>query len=303
MDKVVVCVHGRNQQWILENQVLADFQGGIIEGLNRLPGHLTLTNEQIVLAFYGDLFLPDATLGLAGGNAPEPAFQVNVAQAMIQEAAKRGLAVDNETLNLASPGAQPTFLTWENPFVYSLLQVLDQIIGAPREILRLFISDVDQYLHDSLLRGRVMTRLVNVLQQQQGKEIIVVAHSLGTVVAYDVLNTHPEIAISSFVTLGSPLGLSPFIYNALLPEIQNPQKHPFPASIIGNWSNFYDPEDIVALVPILAPLFPDASSKFVASTQVQNNPDDPHSLTGYLIQMLVAQAINDALAGKSTSRV
>lgn len=307
MDKVVVCVHGRNQQWILENEVLADFQGGIIEGLGRLPDHLALSSEQIVLAFYGDLFLPDAAppaaFGLAGGHTPEPAFQVNIAQAMLQEAAKRGLAVDDETLKLASPSAQPAFLTWENPFVYALLQIIDQIIGAPREILRLFISDVDQYLHIPLLRERVMARLVNVLQQQQGKEIVVVAHSLGSVVAYDVLNTHPEIAISSFVTLGSPLGLSPFIYNALLPEIQDPQKHPFPASIAGNWSNFYDPQDIVALVPILGPLFPGASGQSVVSTPVQNNPDDRHSLIGYLIQMLVAQAINNALAGKSASRV
>jgi hypothetical protein len=47
---------------------------------------------------------------------------------------------------------------------------------------------------------------------------IVVAHSLGTVVAYEALWAHPELTVDLLVTLGSPLGLSHVVFPRLEPS-------------------------------------------------------------------------------------
>ncbi|RAQ94591.1 alpha/beta hydrolase family protein [Thermogemmatispora tikiterensis] len=339
MDSVIVCVHGRSEQWHLKDQILADFQGGILEGLGRLPAPVAIGRERILLAFYGDLFLPDAALAPASGGAAgqrlstavtwpgeissyrgatapsvqqatqltahtaaDPLYQINVARAILREAHQRGLIESGSAEGEQAPAAFSPHtgggLVWLHSLLVHILQGLEHILGAPRELLRLFVSDVDLYLHNAALRTQVMGRLLALLRQQAGRSIIVVAHSLGTVVAYDVLNTHREIPITAFITLGSPLGLSPFIYQELLPLVPPGQKHPFPANV-ATWQNFYDPNDIVALVPALAPLFPGPPGQAVICTPVQNNPADPHSLTGYLIQQAVAQAINNALLCKT----
>ncbi|MBX5451441.1 hypothetical protein [Thermogemmatispora sp.] len=337
MDSVIVCVHGRSEQWHLKDQLLAEFQGGILEGLERLPTPVAIGRERILLAFYGDLFLPDAVLtSTAGGTAgqrlsaaatwsgavssyrgstvqsaqctahtaADPLYQINVARAILREAHRRGLiesggAGRDQHLPQAVAPYSGGGLIWLHSLLVHILQGLEHIFGAPRELLRLFVSDVDLYLHNAALRAQVMGRVLALLRQQADRSIIVVAHSLGTVVAYDVLNTHREIPIAAFITLGSPLGLSPFIYQELLPPVPPGQKHPFPTNV-ATWHNFYDPNDIVALVSGLAPLFPGPPGQAVICTPVQNNPSDPHSLTGYLIQRAVAQAINNALVCKTS---
>lgn len=60
---------------------------------------------------------------------------------------------------------------------------------------------------DPSLAGRVKQRLVDALGDDTR---VLVAHSLGTVVAVQVLTEHPEFSIDTLVTLGSPLGSGPF---------------------------------------------------------------------------------------------
>ncbi len=314
VDSVIVCVHGRSEEWNLKDRVLEDFQDGILEGLGRLPAPVAITRDQILLAFYGDLFLPDAALfqgsasperlhqgsplqpALRPSTAADPIYQINVARAILREASRRGLIT---AAAQSQPGLfQGGGLVWLHGLLAHILEGLEHIFGAPRDLLRLFVGDVDLYLHNAALRAQVMGRLLTLLRQYADRSLIVVAHSLGTVVAYDVLNTHREIPITAFITLGSPLGLSPFIYQELLPPLPASQKHPFPPNV-ATWQNFYDPNDIVALVSSLAPLFPGPPGQAVISTPVQNNPADPHSLTGYLIQGAVAQALNNALTCKT----
>ena len=74
--------------------------------------------------------------------------------------------------------------------------------------------------------------------------IVVLAHSLGSVIAYDCLKHEDDCpAIDGLVTIGSPLGLD---------EVQDffPSWSPndgFPSEKLrGRWVNVYDPEDVVA---------------------------------------------------------
>jgi hypothetical protein len=68
-----------------------------------------------------------------------------------------------------------------------------------------------RYLQDApsgAFRSAVAKTLITELQRaQEGDRVCVIAHSMGTVVAYDVLSTWKRVPPALLITLGSPLGL------------------------------------------------------------------------------------------------
>lgn len=84
------------------------------------------------------------------------------------------------------------------------LEALTQLAGR-----QTYDRTVDMFASmaaDPSLAGQVRQRLLDRLDRTD----VVVAHSLGTVIAHQVLAAHPEITIKTLVTLGSPLGAPPF---------------------------------------------------------------------------------------------
>lgn len=82
---------------------------------------------------------------------------------------------------------------------------------------------------------------------------VVVAHSLGTLLSYRALCHRPELAINTFVTLGSPLA-SPMILQALDPPLVDGVGQ-WPAAV-ERWVNVRAVGDKAAAVP-LGPVFGD----------------------------------------------
>ena len=80
---------------------------------------------------------------------------------------------------------------------------------------------------------------------------MVLAHSLGTIVAYDVLAGLPTGTVPVLITAGSPLGLQN-VQRRIGDHTGPPAK--FPASV-GRWHNFADPFDPVAFEGTLADEF------------------------------------------------
>ena len=86
---------------------------------------------------------------------------------------------------------------------------------------------------------------------------MIVAHSLGSVVAYEVLCAAPGPAVLSLVTLGSPLGLANLIFDRLQPEPGPPgegMRGHWPGPVL-SWTNIADAGDVVAAMEDLRPLF------------------------------------------------
>lgn len=142
------------------------------------------------------------------------------------------------------------------------------------------------------LKDIIRDRLVAVLEKHKGKEIILIAHSMGTIIAYDVCNfVTPEIKIDTLVTLGSPLGI-PIIVSKIADEYKkhNPEikKLTTPANIQKNWFNYADIEDNVALHSKLAEDYGEnLHGVKVNDTEIQNNymingERNPHKSYGYL---------------------
>ena len=104
---------------------------------------------------------------------------------------------------------------------------------------------------------------------------MVVSHSLGTVVAYNLLKREGQQngwVIPLFVTLGSPLGVTA-IRKALAPN-----RHP---ESVSKWFNAMDDRDVVALHPLDASIFP-TRPEIENKTDVDNRTPDRHGIEGYL---------------------
>jgi len=120
-------------------------------------------------------------------------------------------------------------------------------LGAHVEkLLGVSFEDLADYYAKKDVRDNMRSRLRDVLQTHQGKTIFLVAHSMGTIIAYDVLRElerRPEMPqVDHFVTLGSPLGLP--IVTLKIREQFGLARIPLKAK---RWTNFADPGDKVAL--------------------------------------------------------
>jgi hypothetical protein len=115
------------------------------------------------------------------------------------------------------------------------------------------------YEDDRRIRGRdgnldlARTVLRNELREAllatQGKDIMLIAHSMGSIIAYDVLRevgrSHPDMEVPHFATIGSPLGL-PHVKAKIIQKYDYDPRVRTPSIVTKSWVNFSDKDDPVA---------------------------------------------------------
>lgn len=115
--------------------------------------------------------------------------------------------------------------------------------GVVHRFIARFCREVTVYLEQP--ERREAARAVVAREIAERTPQVVIAHSLGSVVAYEALWAFPDPAIELLVTLGSPLGLPGAIFEQLNPApvarrgLRPPGVH--------RWVNIADPGDLVAL--------------------------------------------------------
>ena len=168
-------------------------------------------------------------------------------------------------------------------------------------IIRRYFSDLGIYYAKTCLDRKKATRpakdvlreeLARMLRKCKRKDILLIGHSMGSIIAYDVLTSAvPDINIHTLVTVGSPLGLPPVMLKILAEQNKKPKKHitlRTPENIIKAWHNFADPADKIAVNYKLSDDY-DKNSKNVRAIDaiIYNNYEyqgerNPHSIYGYL---------------------
>jgi hypothetical protein len=160
-------------------------------------------------------------------------------------------------------------------------------------VLRKFFYDLElYYMEGSEVRDLIRGRLVKAVNKYPDHEIMIIAHSMGSIIAYDVLSFMiPEFKINTLITVGSPLGL-PIILGKTIQEQKKRQSRKrtlyTPPGITGNWYNYADITDYVALNYKLADDFrKNKNGVFPIDYLVSNNyafqgDKNPHKLYGYL---------------------
>lgn len=141
------------------------------------------------------------------------------------------------------------------------------------------------------LKQKTRNRLLSIIEKHKYDEIMILSHSMGTIIAYDVLQFELKNQnIHTFVTMGSPLGL-PFIRAKIAKELRtanNDLKIRTPECVSSSWLNFADLEDKIALNFDLNNDFSSNSHGIqVIDYEIYNdysiNGDrNPHKIYGYL---------------------
>lgn len=116
------------------------------------------------------------------------------------------------------------------------------------------LDQVGRYLDDDARRAAVLHRVTQSLLRAP-RPRVVIAHSLGSVVAWDVL-ADPRVHIDLLVTLGSPMGQPAVTMESM----------PFPYDRVGSWLNVVHPLDPVPAGRGLGESFPAACDAFLSPT-------------------------------------
>jgi hypothetical protein len=159
-------------------------------------------------------------------------------------------------------------------------------------IIQHFFHDLDIYygsnIKDSnrsnyLAREAIREKLAQSLRKYQNDEILLVAHSMGSIIAYDVLTQIvPTISIDTFVTCGSPLGIPAIMSKIKAEQDDKTDILPVPENINRRWYNLSDLGDRVAINYNLADDFQKNSKgisiidKQVHNTYEYDGKKNPH---------------------------
>ncbi|HIF9155059.1 TPA: hypothetical protein ACX6PW_003782 [Photobacterium damselae] len=270
MNKHYIAIHGRSNKppaHILEDSWLRAINDGRKQTTQSL-----INKSQFSMAYYADVFyqqplyfdpepyLPD----IPTNHSPIP------------------LAVDEDHL---SEMMEQNKWRLDNRFFEPLLSefgVYRALNYLSKPLLRYWLTDVYHYFHDPAFALEIEKPLIRLLQQYRHHSITLISHSLGTVIAYNVLQklaaqrTTQDITIDKWITLGSPLGLAS-VKAQLKRNLQGSLAVP---ENVSAWLNYSDKRDIVCIDGDLAD---DFAGVRVQDFQVVNAyPGNPHKSYGYL---------------------
>lgn len=294
MPRKLVFVHGRAQQnkdaIALKKEWIAAFR----EGLRANGLELPIAESDIRFPYYGDTLHQlaqgvDPAIAanvIVRGTGPADQAEKKFMQEVLEEV-RENAGITEEEIDEEIPAdvVERGPLNWG--WVQGILKVIDRRVpfGSGASVA-LFTRDVYQYLTSIGIRDTIESGVLQAIQP--GEPTVVVGHSLGSVVAYNLLRREGKSRnwdVPLYVTVGSPLGVTR-IRKSLAPI-----SHP---SCVKSWFNALDERDVVALYPLARPHF-DVDPVIENKRDVSNQTENRHGISGYLNDPEVAKRIYDAI--------
>ncbi len=243
----VVGVHGAFQELWGPNEVAARWLPAIRDGL--WHAGIELDADDFAVAFYGDLFRHD----------PE---------AEPTDAEFATLARDSGLADIAGQ-------------VHGVggLEAISKAIGA--EMLNRLLDQAGRYIADPGTRAMVRSRVERTVTPDTR---VIVAHSLGSIVAYETLCAHPEWSVTDLITIGSPLGADRVVFQHLDPTPLD-GLGAWPGPVIA-WTNVAAIGDVACSTPKLAERFGPRVSDFAVDNGHRAHDPEPYlnaAATGHAV--------------------
>ncbi len=275
----LVLLHGRSQSGEDLPGVRAHWAGGLARGL-AAAGLPPIDARDASFPFYGaaltgalgsarEVVLSDA----APGARPDAAPVRDAYTAVLEEAARA----------TGMPASEPAEGSRESGALDLVQRALSWLAGRSaldEAVIATVFRDVAAYLTDERVRKVVLDVVLDELPPDG--DLVLVAHSLGTVVAMDVLQNLPDRHVPLLVTAGSPLGLDAVHTELLAPVLRRPAN-------VARWVNAWAVPDAVA---IGCPLGDDWSG--VLDVRTANPRSGAHDIAEYLADARVAGEIGAA---------
>jgi hypothetical protein len=287
---LLVCIHGRGQHGRNPDDLRRRWAAGLNFGLTA-AGRRTISPERILLPFYGDLLeakrlqaqQTGADLDLESAGAirdqhisplmPEPVAEVesDLLRSMAEQVGVDEVQPEGwEERILKIPGAR------------RIIQLIADRTDVEQEVIEGFLTDVAVYY--KFARDDVLGVVRAALPADE--RVVLLAHSLGSVVARDLLeDAAVRDRTALLVTAGAPLGLQACYRNLLAGGPVHPK--------VAAWLTVFDPDDFVALGHPLERLY----GQPLEDVRVDNPANKAHSIEHYLGHQRVAARIADALSG------
>ncbi len=261
MEKVIVAIHGLANK-PPRDELTVGWRQAIVEGLKKNAG-VDDPGFRFEMVYWADLMYKypmhrDANFCADSLYNKEPYYPV--ADPDVLKEYKDGF-IDNVRNGLFD-------------IVGDTLDVFKQKLGVDALadwMLGRLLKDLNYYYADRRIRGRdgeqgatkqiLRKDLLDVLKPLQGNKILLIAHSMGSIIAYDALRDlgreTPDFGLDTLVTIGSPLGV-PHVKAKIIEERnyhaaeKDAARVRTPTVVTGAWLNFADRKDPVAVDAHLA---------------------------------------------------
>jgi hypothetical protein len=240
----VVAVHGINNTYASRPQMaetwIPALRGGVDNAVRQgLVAPADLAEGDVSCVFYGDLFrVPGKFLSgdipplTADDVASGPELDLLLAWWAAAARVDPGVIPPDERALGAMTSARAALLA---------LAGSQFLARVSERMLVWWLKQVTAYFTDPAVRSAVQERFAEAID---GDTRVVVAHSLGSAVAYEALCANPGWPVTDLITLGSPLAVPHIVLHRLVPAMGT-----WPG--VTRWVNITDSNDFVALQPLL----------------------------------------------------
>jgi len=182
--------------------------------------------------------------------------------------------------------------------------------GITNALVQQFFHDLSAYLSTTervdgrLEADQIREPLIRLLRRHRRKHILLIAHSMGSVVAYDVLRQAlPGVKVHTLLTMGCPLGLPFFLHRNAAGQGEAVSGNPrVPETVLSAWHNLSDLHDPIAMNYNLADDYLPSqrgvgiTDRIVKNGYVIHGERNPHKSFGYLQSPELAQICHDFLS-------
>jgi hypothetical protein len=145
------------------------------------------------------------------------------------------------------------------------------------------IQEIATYLSEPSGPQRIAAREAVAEAIKRARPRVVLAHSLGGVIAYEALWSHPELRLELLVTMGTPLGLNTSVAQRLQPGPVSGRGRRPPQ--VDRWIDLSSRNDLMVGAPL--------SSLFdgVEAYRIDGGALDSHALSSYLTHPKLASVL------------
>jgi len=288
----LVLLHGRDQQDQDPTELKDKWLFALKEGLKKSNISWFPNDNDVVFPFYGKI-LKDLTdkvgkstenVLLKGGEIDTDA-ELEIWRDLMQEiAANAGLTLEELRVVDEEVVVEKGLRNW--PIILKVLRALDKYKYLSEKAMAQITYDVYCYLKYRGIRKKIDEFVKEHVPEEP---CIWVAHSLGSVISYNILDQHASKSIDKMITVGSPLGMQ-----TIKRHLETPLR--MPKAIVNGWYNGYDKRDAVSLFPLEKPHF-EINPAIVNNGNIKNETSERHGIEGYLSDKDVAYEIYKAFKG------
>lgn len=286
----LIFVHGRGQGEFEENELKDIWIETLKKGLAKSGLQLPIPEQNIKFPYYGKLLdqlvvnydtaVEEIVLkGAAGEGSQEARFIHDLLEEVADNAEISTTQIVQESPQQVTERSP---LNWG--WVQAILRAIDNHTPWGETSIKQFTYDVFLYLTIKSIKDEINKEVKKVLNDEP---CVVVGHSLGTIVSYNLLRDNDSLKVCKFITVGSPLGL-----NAVRRYLKTPIM--MPRCVKKGWFNAFDDRDVVALNALDEEYF-NIDPKIENKSDVLNHTKNRHGIKGYLDDKIVAKQIYDAL--------